>query len=950
MQTANRFARPRNFAHKMAVLVATVAMLATTVIVAATPAAAQATTGLILNEWNGVAQSAVLADGAVDPAFGNTLGNGGDWFEMVVTQPGGLDLRGWTLSMADTDNTSDTLTITANFTFSNINALANVPAGTIITVSEDQPDNFDLSDNHMNLQANDDDDGQGFTSLSQRNFDTNSKNWQLTVRNTNFQVVYGPAGEGVNPVTGVGNEEVGKLEVTPSNAVTPQSTYNDGTTSTFGAPNIWDSGTQIQDFTALTGQAATASADAFIVCQDTNGRIDLRLSNPTAAGLTFTVAVTGLANSTHVVPAGNAVSVTRLGIPDGTTQVAVSAGGSQIYSEAFPTSCDVGVGSGEVILNEWNAVKGSAFLENGSSDTTFGRIEGNGGDWFEMVVVGPGGVDLRGWTFQMTDTRNDANLRVVTRELVTSQLGVLSNVPAGTIITVSESQPDDLNLSDNHINLQANDLGNGSGFTATSEANFDTSSADWNLTILDAAGNLVYGPAGEAAPTGAVFGNVSGFEVGKLEANPSPSITPQSAYNDGSTSTFGAPNLWSNSTRVQDFSQWWGQNPDLSVRSVDCAGGLGIVRFNVMNNYAVNTRFTVTTQGQLTDYSGSKDLFLDPGEEGFVGFSGRPDELYNAVLLANGKPVAAIGGLTGATTDGAVSHCGDAVAIVDNRCANGSGTIAISHRNDGATTQQFRTRIWYETQEINDQAEVNFGGIERFVTVPAGATEVVTISGRSQDIGLLLAARSGNAGFTWASGTEAGNQAVLIDCQGETDEVGVLVSCLQLNGRLDIFLNKPDAAPTEYRVTVSGPNGFETVRTVALDSETSGKVTVTGRPDGSYPIVVEKLVDGSFTPLSFSPSALIVSCDLVPTIPVTLRSTCLLGNGRIDVVVGNTESTTATYVVQVVSGAVTPRTRVVPGEQRSTVTVTGRPDGSIPVVVTRDGVEIFNETVLVACD
>ena len=47
-----------------------------------------------------------------------------------------------------------------------------------------------------------------------------------------------------------------------------------------------------------------------------------------------------------------------------------------------------------LLLNEYNAVSGSKFLGGGAagdtangSDATFGRVAGNGGDWFELVVL-----------------------------------------------------------------------------------------------------------------------------------------------------------------------------------------------------------------------------------------------------------------------------------------------------------------------------------------------------------------------------------------------------------------------------------------------------------------------------------------------------------------------------------------------------------------------------------
>jgi hypothetical protein len=68
--------------------------------------------------------------------------------------------------------------------------------------------------------------------------------------------VYGPVGEGIYPMSGIGSDEVFELEATPGTSVTPASTsYKDGTSSTFGARNLWSSGTVLQDFSALRSAA-----------------------------------------------------------------------------------------------------------------------------------------------------------------------------------------------------------------------------------------------------------------------------------------------------------------------------------------------------------------------------------------------------------------------------------------------------------------------------------------------------------------------------------------------------------------------------------------------------------------------------------------------------------------------------------------------------------------------
>jgi len=436
-------------------------LVAATLALSATPASAQAASSVILNEWNAVASDGVLDDGASDPAFGAVLGNGGDWFEIVVTGAGGVDLTGWTLEMSDNDNLSGIQEVTDTFVFnSNLTTALGgpVPAGTIITVSEDVADELDNSDFHINLQANSDDAGTAFTALSQQNFDTNSKNWQLRILNAGGQVVFGPAGEGVNPAAGVGNGEVGKLEENPSTSITATSIYNDGTTSTWGAPNIWSSGASVQDFSALRGVAGEPTASASSVCVNEDGRVDVQLTNPTAAAVTFTIAVTGVASRTVSVGAGMASTEMVGGVPDGAATVTVTAGGATLLSQTETIDCDPSneVGTSRLILNEWNAVGNNSLLDNDASDVKLGRVVGNGGDWFELVVADPAGADIRGWSLEISDIRNEAGIRQITDTFVFSANANLANVPGGTIITVSEDIPDDFDRSDRHINLQAN--------------------------------------------------------------------------------------------------------------------------------------------------------------------------------------------------------------------------------------------------------------------------------------------------------------------------------------------------------------------------------------------------------------------------------------------------------------------------------------------------------------
>ena len=100
----------------------------------------------------------------------------------------------------------------------------------------------------INVQAGDTGTGQFITAS---NFSVSNDNTQITLRDALAQIWFGPAGEGITPTTGVGSTEVWKLEADPSAAITPTSNYKDGSSSTFGAPNLWNGGANAQNFSAL---------------------------------------------------------------------------------------------------------------------------------------------------------------------------------------------------------------------------------------------------------------------------------------------------------------------------------------------------------------------------------------------------------------------------------------------------------------------------------------------------------------------------------------------------------------------------------------------------------------------------------------------------------------------------------------------------------------------------
>lgn len=201
---------------------------------------------VILNEYNAVSDSQLLGGGGSDPFWGQVLGNGGDWFELVIITDH-LDMRGWSFELNDASGIPQTLTLTTHPIW------ADLRSGTILTISEGLGNNVEdyipvLGKWWLNVRAATSTDG---TYITAANFPVNNDNWRITIRNHLNQVIFGPAGEGISPASGVGNNEVCKLEADPSAAITPLSSYNDGTSSTFGLPNVWSGGASMQSFSAL---------------------------------------------------------------------------------------------------------------------------------------------------------------------------------------------------------------------------------------------------------------------------------------------------------------------------------------------------------------------------------------------------------------------------------------------------------------------------------------------------------------------------------------------------------------------------------------------------------------------------------------------------------------------------------------------------------------------------
>lgn len=231
-----------------------------------------------------------------------------------------------------------------------------------------------------------------------------------------------------------------------------------------------------------------------------------------------------------------------------------------------------------IILNEYNAVGGDQYLEGGSaSDSYFGRVLGNGGDWFELVVT-TDHLDMRSWGLDIYESGSfDETLRLTNHS-------IWSDLRIGTIITISEDIADDISYNpiydpldplagDWWINVQA---ANGASGLYIEDTNFPVNNNDWQLIVRNAVGDIIFGPVGEGViPDGP---GVNNMEIFRLEASPSASITPLSNYDDGKwLSTFGAPNQWQVGN-VQDFSELRSVVPEPATVLLLGFGGLALLR------------------------------------------------------------------------------------------------------------------------------------------------------------------------------------------------------------------------------------------------------------------------------------------------------------------------------------------------------------------------------------
>ena len=610
---------------------------------------------VVLNEYNAVSGTSLHASLDGDLRLGRIEGNGGDWFELVVRGTGfgtTVDMRGWKIQVSQVTGgarLSDTITLSQD------NFWAAVPAGMILTFTEDNlaEGGYDTAlnaDNRLssakyswsNIWLGDSALIASVTGDSIAGIGTTTSGINISGDDTQFAVLnatngyeFGPVGEGTWRYPEVNSTSNFYLSIDPSGVIDPTLVQADSrysaiyfgkdpaVVSTFGLPNIGTAG--IQAFFGVNppylasrpwrfareGQLTLATTD---YRQNENHSMTFEVRGKAGAAKPdwVTVSAGGLFADIDLAPlAGDAgIYELELVLTDTVTSV----------QTVEPYTVVVLPATSEVLVNEFNAVSSLNRLNGGvipvpadgdGVDTFFGTVDGNGGDWLELVVVGNGSAgttDLRGWKIEIDD---GAGSKFVADEIIVlSQDPYWAAVPNGTILTITEktSAEGGLDTWIHKVNRlgQAGGSAAGNGAYAWSNIHYldpvyidqtvstfgdglGISSNNTQIRILKprsgTAGqfDVVAGPVGEGVQP---LAGVNNTEVLELEIDPTPSVTPYLPdvvtdtttfiYDDGNGSTFGSPNSFSGGTEYQNFDPYRSTNQNSAptfanspVRSVE---------------------------------------------------------------------------------------------------------------------------------------------------------------------------------------------------------------------------------------------------------------------------------------------------------------------------------------------------------------------------------------------
>jgi len=204
---------------------------------------------IILNEYNAVESNESLKSNGEDAHFGQVVGNGGSWMEMVVVGEH-VDLRGARLTIKSED------VISFEGIFPNENQFGHLRRGTIITLSNEPTD---MSYAPFNPKTGD-------WTLNLSHLDLNEMVGTFEINSSAMSMEIIADGKGIMVESGehmvnveIDTKEVFKLRKDPSQNITPiESDYGDDIDqkgmSSFGSANSWmDENGQLhtQDFSHL---------------------------------------------------------------------------------------------------------------------------------------------------------------------------------------------------------------------------------------------------------------------------------------------------------------------------------------------------------------------------------------------------------------------------------------------------------------------------------------------------------------------------------------------------------------------------------------------------------------------------------------------------------------------------------------------------------------------------
>ena len=192
---------------------------------------------LLLNEYSAVAPDKQLKDDGFDTHFGQVLGNGGSWIELVVTKDY-LNLQHALIKIRQNETEKFEARLPS------LIELGYLRKGTIITLSNEPTDmsyapfSRDKSDWTLNINVD-----ALINQVGDFNVTSNEANISIFSMNLS-DTLLPPSGEAISSENMVDNREVYKLKAEPELAILPTDThYGDDndmqSLSTFGTPNEW---------------------------------------------------------------------------------------------------------------------------------------------------------------------------------------------------------------------------------------------------------------------------------------------------------------------------------------------------------------------------------------------------------------------------------------------------------------------------------------------------------------------------------------------------------------------------------------------------------------------------------------------------------------------------------------------------------------------------------------